>query len=126
MNYLYLLITVSAGVFALFTAGAVQRLNKHTDTQAKFLIAAKAYNFSPFKSMAKRTAKYFICAAALLLIALIGTAAIYGAANKLTPDLALTAAVFGVSLAAYTINGALILFCAMAYVRYKIRYTPIL
>lgn len=126
MNYLYILLIVSAGVFVMSAVTAQIRLNMHTDMQAKFLIAAKAYNFSPLKSMSKRTAKYFLFSAVLLLICLGGTAVISGITGRAVPDLVLTAAVFGASLAAYAANSALILLCASVYVRHKMRYTPIL
>jgi len=59
-------------------------------------------------------------------VLLAGAAAVYGIVNGAAPDLALTTAVFGVSHAAYAANGAMILLCAMAYVRHKVSYTPIL
>ena len=126
MKNLHILMIISAGVFALLTVVAQVRLNLHTDAQAKFLIAAKAYNFSPAKSMTKRAAKYCFFAAALLF-PLYGIAAVvYGIITNTAPDITLTIAAYGVSLAAYAANSALVLLCAFAYVKHKIRYTPIL
>jgi len=116
---------MSTVVFALFTVFTQIRLNQHSDTQVKFLIAAKPYNFSPLKDMAKRTLKYFLLSAALLFILIGGTAAVYGVKDNALPDLILTAYVFAGSLAAYALNTALIFLCAVFYVRYKIRYTPV-
>ena len=126
MKYLHVLMIISAAVMALLTVMAQIRLNSHTDAQTKFLIAAKAYNFSPIKSMAKRTAKYGFFAAALLFGLYALAAVIYGAIVKAAPDMALTFAAYGISLAAYALNSALILFCAFVYVGHKIRYTPVL
>ena len=126
MRYIHILMIVSAAVFALSAVAAQVRLNLHTDAQAKFLIAAKGYNFSPAKSMAKRTAKYFLFSAALLFALYTATAIIYGAIAKAVPDIALTFAAYGISLAAFAANSALILLCAFAYVRHKVKYTPVL
>ena len=126
MSYLYVLIIISVAVFTLFTVFTQIRLNRHTDAQVRFLIAAQPYNFSPLKDMAKRTLKYFLPAAALLFVLTAGAAVVYGVKDNALPDLILTAWVFAGSLAAYVLNTALIFLCAVFYVRYKIRYTPVL
>ena len=126
MKYLHFLMLISAGVFALSAVAGQVRLNLHTDTQAKFLVAAKGYNFSPAKSMAKRMAKYFLFSAALLFVLYTITAFLYGAIVKAVPDIVLTFAAYGISLAAFAANSALILLCAMAYVKHRVKYTPIL
>ena len=125
MNYLYVLIIISAAVFAAFSVLSQISLNKHTDMQVNFLIAANAYNYSPLKTMAKRTAKYFIVAAGLLFIFLGITAVIYSLAEDNAFALLTALYVYGISLAAYAVDAALILFCANVYVKFKMRYTPI-
>lgn len=126
MNYLYILLTAAGAVFLAFTVTVQIRLNRHTDAQAKFLVAAKNYNFSPLKSMAKRTFKYFLISAALMFIVLGGTAVVYGIVASETPDLILSLAVFALGLAACAVNGLIILVCAMAYVRHKTDYTAVM
>lgn len=126
MDYLYILITISTAVFALYTVFTQIRLNRHTDTQAKFFIAAKQFNFSPYRDMAKKTLRYFLLAAALLFVLTGGAAAAYGIINGALPDLLLTLYVYAASLAAYVLNTALLFYCAAVYVGYKMRTTPVM
>ena len=97
MEFLYALIIISGAVFALFSVFTQLRLNMHTDLQAKFLAAAEPYNFSPLESMAKRTLKYFLAAAGLLVILFAGTVAVY-AIEGVPHDWASAAYVFAVGL----------------------------
>ena len=124
MNYLYVMSVAAAAIFLLYAVTAQLRLNKHTDAQIKFLISARNYNFNPIKGIAKKTVKYAAFFAALLFAALIVITTLFYTKDGM-PDFKLVAAVFGISLAAFFVNGVILTLCAVAYVRHKIRYTPI-
>ena len=115
----------SAAIFLLYSVTAQLRLNKHTDAQIKFLISARNYNFNPGKEIAKKTAKYAVFFAALLFISLLSVTAFFWTKEGM-PDLLLAAAVFGISLAAFFLNGVILTLCAGADVKHKINHTMIL